>query len=122
MQLGISKAWREKMGRQSFFGRLSSLKGMKMSVKLINPMNETPVSVSAPPARLRSLEGKTVGLLDISKTGGNLFLDRLEQLLREQFHVASVVRTMKPTFAKPAPQVIIEQLRGADAVIEALAD
>jgi hypothetical protein len=95
---------------------------MKMSVKLINPMNETPVSVSAPPARLRSLEGTTVGLLDISKTGGNLFLDRLEQLLREQFHVASVVRTMKPTFAKPAPQVIIEQLRGADAVIEALAD
>jgi hypothetical protein len=95
---------------------------MKMSVKLINPMNETPVSVSAPPARLRSLEGKTVGLLDISKTGGNLFLDRLEQLLREQFHVASVVRTMKPTFAKPAPQVVIEQLRGADAVIEALAD
>jgi hypothetical protein len=95
---------------------------MQMSVKLINPMNETPVSVSAPPARLQSLEGKTIGLLDISKTGGNLFLDRLEQLLREQFHVANVVRTMKPTFAKPAPQVIIEQLRGTDAVIEALAD
>jgi hypothetical protein len=105
-----------------FLQRASSLKGMQMSVKLINPMNETPVSVSAPPARLRSLEGKTVGLLDISKTGGNLFLDRLEQLLREQFHVANVVRAMKPTFAKPAPEVIIEQLRGADAVIEALAD
>jgi hypothetical protein len=95
---------------------------MQMSVKLINPMNETPVRVSTPPARLRTLQGKTIGLLDISKTGGNLFLDRLEQLLREQFHVASVVRTMKPTFAKPAPQVILEQLRGADAVVEALAD
>jgi hypothetical protein len=102
--------------------RAGSLKGMQMSVKLINPMNETPVSVSAPPARLRSLEGKTVGLLDISKTGGNLFLDRLEQLLREQFRVANVVRTMKPTFAKPAPQDIIAQLRTADAVVEALAD
>ena len=93
-----------------------------MSVKLINPMNETQVGASAPPARLRSLEGKTVGLLDISKTGGNLFLDRLEQLLREQFHVASVVRMMKPTFAKPAPRDIIERLRSADAVVEALAD
>jgi len=93
-----------------------------MSVKLINPMNETPVRVSAPPARLPSLEGRTVGLLDISKTGGNLFLDRLEQLLREQFHVANVVRVMKPTFAKPAPQAIIAQLRGAAAVVEALAD
>jgi hypothetical protein len=95
---------------------------MQMSVKLINPMNETPVSVSAPPARLRSLQGRKVGLLDISKTGGNLFLDRLEHLLREQFRVASVVRTMKPTFAKPAPQDIIERLRSADAVVEALAD
>ncbi|MGA8676899.1 MAG: UGSC family (seleno)protein, partial [Candidatus Acidiferrales bacterium] len=64
-----------------------------MPIKLINPMNEAPVRVSMPPARPRSLEGKTVGLLDISKTGGNLFLDRLERLLRERFHVANVVRT-----------------------------
>ena len=56
-----------------------------MPTKLINPMNEAPLRVSMPPARLRSLQGKTVGLLDISKTGGNLFLDRLEQLLRERF-------------------------------------
>ena len=93
-----------------------------MPTKLINPMNETPVRVSMPPARLRSLQGKTVGLLDISKTGGNLFLDRLERLLRERFHVANVVRTTKPTFAKPAPAGIIEQLRAVDAVVEALAD
>jgi hypothetical protein len=93
-----------------------------MPTKLINPMNEAPPRVSMPPARLRSLQGKTVGLLDISKTGGNLFLDRLEQLLRERFHVANVVRTAKPTFAKPAPPGIIEQLRTVDAVVEALAD
>ena len=93
-----------------------------MPTKLINPMNEAPLRVSMSPARLRSLQGKTVGLLDISKTGGNLFLDRLEQLLRERFHVANVVRTTKPTFAKPAPPGIIEQLRTVDAVVEALAD
>jgi len=93
-----------------------------MPTKLINPMNETPVRVSVPPARLRSLQGKTVALLDISKTGGNLFLDRLECLLRERFHVASVMRVAKPTFAKPAPPGIIEQLRSVDAVVEALAD
>jgi hypothetical protein len=95
---------------------------MEMPTKLINPMNETPVRVSTPPARLRSLQGKTVGLLDISKTCGNLFLDRLEDLLRERFHVANVVRTRKPTYAKPAPPGIIEQLRAVDAVVEALAD
>jgi hypothetical protein len=95
---------------------------MQMPTKLINPMNEAPVRVSMPPARPRSLQGKTVGLLDISKTGGNLFLDRLERLLRERFHVANVVRTAKPTFAKPAPPGIMEQLRTVDAVVEALAD
>jgi hypothetical protein len=95
---------------------------MQMPTKLINPMNETPVRVSTPPARLLSLHSKTIGLLDISKTGGNLFLDRLERLLRERSHVANVVRTAKPTFAKPAPPGIIEQLRRVDAVVEALAD
>jgi hypothetical protein len=95
---------------------------MEMPTKLINPMNETPVGVSTPPSRLQSLRGKTVGLLDISKTGGNLFLDRLERLLRERFNVANVVRTAKPTFAKPAPPGIMERLRTVDAVVEALAD
>jgi hypothetical protein len=95
---------------------------MEMSTKLINPMNETPVRVSTAPARPRSLQGKIVGLLDISKPGGNLFLDRLEQLLRERFQVANVVRTTKPTYSKPAPPGIIEQLRAVDAVVEALAD
>jgi len=61
-----------------------------MSTKLINPMNETPVRVSTAPTRPRSLQGKIVGLLDISKPGGNLFLDRLEQLLRERFQVAKI--------------------------------
>ena len=93
-----------------------------MPTRLINPMNETPVRAAAPPARLGSLKGKTVGLLDISKTGGSVFLDRLERLLLERFQVAKVVRTMKPTFAKPAPHDIIEQLRGMDAVVEGLAD
>jgi len=90
--------------------------------KLINPMNETPVRASKPPARLRSLQGKTVGLLDISKPGGNLFLDRLERLLKERLQVTNVVRVTKPTFAKPAPRGIIEKLRAVDAVVEALAD
>ena len=93
-----------------------------MPIKLINPMNEALVRVAAAPARLRSLQGKTIGLLDISKTGGSIFLDRLEHLLRDRLRVAHVVRTAKPTFAKPAPPGVIEQLRAVNAVVEALAD
>jgi hypothetical protein len=93
-----------------------------MPVVLVNPMNEMLPAPAPPPARLESLNGCTVGLLDISKGGGSHFLDRLEQLLKEQYGVAKVLREVKPTFTKPAPADVIERLRGADAVIEALAD
>ena len=89
---------------------------------LVDPRNERTGEASRPAPRLTSLTGKTIALLDISKPGGNLFLDRLELLLREKYGVAKTVRAMKPTFAKPAPPDVLEALRGVDAVIEALAD
>jgi len=72
-------------------------------------------------ARSGALSGRTVGLLDISKPRGNVFLDHLEQLLVERG--LTVKRYRKPTFTKPAP----DELRGQIAdecqlVIEALAD
>ena len=93
-----------------------------MPVTLINPMNESVVKAATPPARLETLAGKKIGLLDISKPGGNFFLDRLEKILRERYHAAEILRTSKPTFSKNAPDQVIEQLRGSDAVVEALAD
>jgi hypothetical protein len=93
-----------------------------MPVTLVHPGNESVPLAAPPPARLPSLSGKKIGLLDISKPGGSFFLDRLERILREHYGVAEVVRARKPTFAKNAPSQVIEQLRGMDAVIEALAD
>ncbi len=95
-----------------------------MPTTLINPFDESLREKRKAAPRLDSLEGKTIGLLDISKPGGNFFLDRLERLLKVQWGVKDVIRTMKPTFTKPAPDVVIEQLARAkcDAVIEALAD
>jgi hypothetical protein len=94
-----------------------------MPVVLINPMREES-GLRAPAApRLETLEGKTIGLLDISKPGGSIFLDRLEWLLKERYGVARVLRVTKPTFAKPAPADVLNELRqSAQGVIEALAD
>ena len=91
-------------------------------MRIVSPLNETAPPAFAAAPRLRTLEGKTVALLDISKPGGSIFLDRIEHRLRTEFRVAQVIREMKPTFAKPAPPEVIERIRGADAVIEALAD
>jgi hypothetical protein len=95
-----------------------------MPIILVNPLDETPRVVSKPAPRLTSLTGKTIGLLDISKPGGSVFLDHLEHLLKERYGVSRVVRAMKPTFTKPAPDAVIDKLLDAkcDAVIEALAD
>jgi hypothetical protein len=93
-----------------------------MPVTLVHPGIESTPQAAPPPARLPSLSGKKVGLLDISKPGGSFFLDRLEKVLRERYGVAEVVRARKPTFSKTAPREVIEQLRALDAVIEALAD
>jgi threonine aldolase len=91
-------------------------------MKIVNPLNETPVAASSAAPRLESLQGKTIALLDISKPGGSVFLDRIEHRLRMEHGVAQVIREMKPTFAKPAPDGVMEKIRSADAVIEALAD
>ena len=93
-----------------------------MPTTLVNPLNELTPGAAAVAPRLDRLQGKTIALLDISKPGGSIFLDRMEFLLRERHGVANVIRAMKPTFAKPAPAEVIETIRHADGVIEALAD
>jgi hypothetical protein len=93
-----------------------------MPLTLVDPRNETARNAAQPAPRLESLAGKTVALLDISKPGGSIFLDRLELLLKERHGVAHVERAMKPTFAKPAPDAMIEKLRSVHAVVEGLAD
>ena len=91
---------------------------------LVNPLDEQQPVQGQPAPRLASLEGKTIGFLDISKPGGSIFLDRIESLLKQSYGVGAVIREAKPTFAKPAPPEVIDRLRQAkvEAVIEALAD
>jgi len=93
-----------------------------MAITIVHPGNENIPKAAAPPPRLAKLAGKRIGLLDISKPGGSFFLDRLEQIFKTKYGAAEVIRARKPTYTKNAPQPVIEQLRGLDAVVEALAD
>jgi hypothetical protein len=93
-----------------------------MPTRLVNPMNERIAEGSPAAARLQHLAGRTIALVDISKPGGSIFLDRLEQRLKDDYGVAEIVREKKPTFAKPAPAGVLEKIRHVDAVIEGLAD
>jgi hypothetical protein len=88
---------------------------------VLDPTSERTPSVQARLPRPATLTGLRVALLDISKPRGDLFLNRLEWHLVERG--AQVVRFTKPTFTKPAPLDLRQQITAAcDAVVEALAD
>lgn len=90
-------------------------------IELLDPTSErTPAARRLTP-RLDSIEGRTVALLDISKPRGDVFLDRLEELLSARG--IEVLRFRKPTYTKPAPADLRHEIMvKAEAVIEALAD
>ena len=92
-----------------------------MSMTVLDPTAELVVGRRERSARLDRLEGKTVGLLDISKPRGNVFLDRIQELFERDG--VRVLRFMKPTFAKPAPVDLRHEIATeCQVVIEALAD
>jgi len=88
---------------------------------LLDPTHERSPAQRARLPRLPDLAGVAVGLLDISKARGDVFLDRLETRLAAAG--ATIRRYRKPTFTKPAPVDLRQQIAvECGAVIEALAD
>jgi hypothetical protein len=92
-----------------------------VSTTILDPTSERTPGARARLARPATLDGLTVGLLDISKARGDVFLDRLEERLGEVG--ATVKRYRKPTFTKPAPVDLRHEIATqCNVVIEALAD
>ena len=88
---------------------------------ILDPTSERTVAERERLARPATLSGLTVGLLDISKPRGDVFLDRLEERLVGVG--ANVKRYKKPTFTKPAPVDLRHEIAvECQVVIEALAD
>jgi hypothetical protein len=92
-----------------------------MTTFVLDPTGERTPEHRTRLARPATLEGLTVGLLDISKPRGDVFLDRLETRLTDAG--ARVLRFRKPTFTKPAPVDLRHEIATqCEVVIEALAD
>lgn len=88
---------------------------------ILDPTAERQITTRELLQRPVSLDGKRVGLLDISKPRGDVFLDQLERRLGDVGAV--VTRYRKPTFTKPAPVDLRHEISlQCEVVIEALAD
>ena len=74
-------------------------------------------------ARVPTLEGRVVGLLNNSKSGTRPFLDRVEELLRREHGVARIIRYDKKAAALPIPdEMLAAATSECDVVINGIAD
>ena len=88
---------------------------------LLDPTAERAPTARARQARPASFAGLTVGILDDSKARGDVFLDRIATRLSERG--IGVRRYRKPTFARPAPTALKQQIAAeCHLLIEGLAD
>jgi len=94
-----------------------------MSDILLDPTDKVDRGQKTFAPRLDTLDGTTIGLLDINKAKGVHFLDRIEEVLRTRYGVKEVLRRKKVSPGRLASEQIHTELREkCDAVIEALSD
>jgi len=88
---------------------------------LLDPTSERSPTVRPRLPRPDSIDGLTIGLLDIAKPRGDVFLDRLDERLSERG--IAVRRYKKPTNTRPAPVPLQQQIATeVNLVIEGLSD
>ena len=106
-------------GRRARWARPADGERGAMALTILDPTAER--DPAGRPLAARSGAPGTVGLLDIRKPRGDVFLDEVEAGLRSRG--IAVLREAKPTFTKPAPVDLRREIaERCDAVIEALAD
>lgn len=83
-----------------------------------SPPNVTPL-----PSRPASLSGRRLGFLNNGKINADVLLRYLEEILRQQYQIATVVWATKPGPSQPAlPAVIDELVAQCDLAITAIGD
>jgi len=75
------------------------------------------------PRRFASLDGVRLGLLGNSKLNADAVLLAIGELLQERYAIESVTVRSKPTFSKPAPDEIVEELiNSSDVIVTGVGD
>jgi len=92
-----------------------------MTQILLDPTAELGAADREPLAKPKSIEGLTIGLLDISKARGDVFLDRIDAQMQQRG--VKTLRFKKPTFTRPAPTELLQEIaQQCDVIVEGLAD
>ena len=94
-------------------------RGVEEMTTILDPTDERVPVTRTITTRPASISGN-VAFLDISKPRGNVLIDRLEELLAQRLPDVTFNRYAKPTFTKPAPEELRQQINAEnDFVVEA---
>jgi len=93
-----------------------------MTLRVLDPTNETAPPLGEPAPRLDTLAEKTVGFISNGKEGTKSFFAHLEHILRAEFAVADVVMRVKSNFSAPADPHIVAEIGSWDAVVTGIGD
>ena len=93
-----------------------------MSIRVMDPTYEEGVDESGSTARLTTLEGRTIGLLDNRKYNVHELLNHMESIFISKHGVKRIIRLQKPDASRPAPPEIVEEMKQCDALISAVGD
>ena len=88
---------------------------------ILDPTAERSLTTRPRLVRPSTLDGLKIGILDIAKARGDVFLGQLALRLRERGH--AVTQYAKPTNTRPAPLPLRQQIATeVNVVIEGLSD
>ena len=93
-----------------------------MSIRVFDPTAEDAPATNPGAARLTSLKGRTIGLLDNSKFRVRELLDHVEVILRARFGVTQGLRFRKPDASRPASPELLVDMQQCEAIIAAVGD
>jgi hypothetical protein len=93
------------------------------TIEVLSPAAAKSANAVPLAARVATLEGRVVGLLNNSKSGSRPFLDRVEELLKREHGVSKIIRYDKNAAALPIPDEMLEAaVRECDVVVNGIAD
>ena len=93
-----------------------------MTFEILIPTYDNSIEPLTTANRLDTLAGKTVGIVSNGKLGTSPFFDEVERVLRDDYGVASVVRTIKADYSAPADAETMNAAQHWHALIAGIGD
>jgi len=93
-----------------------------MTIRVLDPSNESRAAGGQLAARPTSLKGKTVGFISNGKEGTKGYFTHLDRMLREELGVADVIWRTKSNYSAPADAHIVDEIRKWHAVVAGVGD